>query len=78
MSVELIFKSYHDCGIFDVKVQGKVVQTVDAFAPTPMCNWWTTVALPAGSETISIVATGQKNVSSTDSLVQIIGIQIRS
>ena len=77
-SVQLVFKSYHDCGLFDVKVGNTIVQTVDAFEPSPGCNWWTTAAVPAGTETISIVATGRKNDSSTNSFVQIIGIQIRS
>lgn len=77
-SVQLVFKSYHDCGFFDVKVGDTVVQTVDTFAPAPACNWWKTAALPAGTETISIVATGKKNARSTDSYVQIIGIQIES
>lgn len=79
-SVHLVFKLYHDCGFFDVKVGNTVVQTVDTFAPAPVCNWWKTAALPwpAGAETISIVATGQKNTSSTHSYVQIVGIQIKS
>jgi hypothetical protein len=58
-SVELLFKQYHDCGIFDVKVNGKVVQTVDAFAPAPVLNWWGAITLPAEAEAVSIVATGQ-------------------
>ena len=57
-TVELLYKAYHDCGIFEIKVGGKVLQTVDAFAPAPRLSWWTAVMIPADTE-VTIVATGE-------------------
>lgn len=76
-TVQLLHKVYHDCGIFEVRVGGKVVQTVDAFAPAPTRDWWAAVTLPADTE-VTIVATGSKNASSSNSFVQLVGLQIKA
>jgi hypothetical protein len=56
--VELLYKPYHDRGVFEIKVGGKVIQTVDAFAPVLRLIWWTAVTLPADAEA-TIAAAGK-------------------
>jgi hypothetical protein len=63
--VELLYKPYHDRGIFEIKVGGKVIQTVDAFAPVLRLIWWTAVTLPTGAE-VTVVAAGRRAKEARD------------
>jgi sialate O-acetylesterase len=74
--VQLLYKSYHDCGIFTVSVGGHVLETIDAYSPSS-AKWWSAVTLPSSTAAvITVKATGRKNASSTNSYVQLVGLRI--
>jgi hypothetical protein len=82
--VALIHKVGPDCSIAEVVLDGKVIKEIDTYAPTTDWNKTTvlTSELTGKNETeliksITVKVTGRKNPQSQDSLIQIVGFEIK-
>ena len=79
--VSIAHKVGTDCGIAEVWLDGKLVKEIDTYSPVD--DWYRATVLISGlaktdvPRTIEIKSTGRKNPKSTDSYVQIVGIDDR-
>lgn len=73
--IALVFKTGPDCGIMNVSVNN-IITTIDTYAPD--VSWLAThsIAAQPAFTPIQIIVTGLKNARSTNSWVQITGIEM--
>lgn len=79
--VSVAHKVGRDCGIAEVWLDGNFIKEIDTYSPTD--DWYRATVLVSGLDktdaprTIEIKVTGRKNSKSTNSYVQIVGLDDR-
>ena len=79
MSVTLIYKAGPDCGMVNVSLDGQMTQAIDTYAP--LVHWQASKTIAAAldgsqSHVFDLVVAGKANPFSSDTWVQISGVNI--